>query len=135
MGLAGRVQPEYETILGTIEVNQQFVRTHMPGISSPKNLRIVTAVGDSMWAAETRTGFQDGDSLWCDVGVTEVRADAVYFFALNDELHIKRLQRRPDNTLVILSDNTKYPPYTVDPKRERVRVIGRIWGAWNFQKL
>lgn len=127
----GRVQPELETIVGHIEINRQWIGTHLPGISSPKNLRVITGFGDSM--ADT---YQDGDFLFVDVAVQEIHLDAVYVFSLNKELFIKRLQRRPDGALVILSDNKKYDPYVISrPDKTDIHVHGRVVWAWNGRKL
>lgn len=126
---AGRALPEYETVVGKLDVNQTWVRSQLPNITSPTNLRMITGYGDSMEGT-----YNDGDLLFVDTGVHEVRIDAVYVFAVNDELYVKRLQRRPDGTLTVISDNKKYEPYTID-HRDKMRVIGRVVYAWNGRKL
>jgi len=125
----GQVQPEYETIIGRVALNRHWVHTRLPNVTSPRNIRIITGYGDSMAGTH-----EDGDPLFVDIGVTDVRVDAVYVFAMNDELYVKRLQRRPDGAITVISDNPKYPPYAIGD-RERVRVIGRVVGAWNWRKL
>ncbi len=134
MGISGRVQPEYETILGHVELNEHFVRTRFPSASSPRNLRVITGLGDSMWDAERQDGYQDGDPLFVDVGIVDVRYDAVYVFSYRGDLYIKRLQRLPDGTLNVISDNKKYPPFVIDDT-DSVRIIARAISAWNFKKL
>lgn len=129
MGVVGEVVPEYETVVGQIDVNQQWVRSHLPQITSPHNLRMITGYGDSMEGT-----YNDGDLLFVDTGVQEVKLDAVYVFALNGDLYVKRLQRRPDGSITVISDNKKYEPYRVDD-REQVRVIGRVVYAWNGKRL
>lgn len=127
----GRPQQEHDTIVGTLDVNQQWVRTHLPQITSPNNLRVITGYGDSMEGT-----YDDGDMLFIDTGITEVRLDAVYVFSMNSELFIKRLQRRPDGGITIISDNKKYEPHVLaDGAREKVRIIGRVVWAWNGRKL
>jgi SOS-response transcriptional repressor LexA len=125
----GQVQPEYETIVGKLDLNQHWVRTRLPNVTSPANVRIITGYGDSMAGT-----YEDGDTLFVDVGVHDVNVDAVYVFALNQELYVKRLQRRPDGTITVISDNPKYPAYQVTA-REQMRVIGRVVGGWNWRKL
>jgi phage repressor protein C with HTH and peptisase S24 domain len=74
--------------------------------------------------------------LLVDRGVSEVKLDAVYVLSLHDELYIKRLQRRPDGALLMISDNDKYPPYVIENKdRDAFRVEGRVLLAWNARKL
>lgn len=129
MGASGRVQPEFETIVGEIEVNRHWVRTNLPQITSPANLRIITGYGDSMQGT-----FSDGDVLFVDVGVKEVRVDAVYVLAMNDELFIKRVQRRPDGAITIISDNKNYEPFIVT-ERDSVAILGRVVRVWKDTKL
>lgn len=126
---AGRVVPEYETVVGTIDVNQNWVRSRLPHITSPANLKMIAGYGDSMEGT-----YNDGDLLFVDTGVCEVKIDAVYVFAVNDELYVKRLQRKPDGSVTVISDNKKYEPYTIS-EREQMRVIGRVVWAWNGKKL
>lgn len=131
MGIGGRVAPELETVIGTIDINQQWVRAHLPSISSPSNLRVITGYGDSMEGTYT-----DGDILFVDTGSTEIRLDAVYVYSLNGDLYIKRMQRRPDGTLIALSDNKKYESYVIqNADKTDLRVIGRVVWAWNGRKL
>jgi phage repressor protein C with HTH and peptisase S24 domain len=125
----GRVQPEFETIVGRLEVNRAWVQANLPQISGPANLRVITGYGDSMEGT-----FNDGDVLFVDTGVKEVRVDAVYVFALNEDLYIKRLQRRPDGSVTIISDNKKYEPYVVT-QREQFSIMGRVVWAWNGKRL
>lgn len=100
-------------------------------VSTPENLRLITAYGDSMEGT-----FSDGDVLLIDSGVTEIRIDAVYALELNGELYIKRLQRRPDGSVLMISDNKKYEPYLIDNgERHQFRVLGRVLLAWNAVKL
>lgn len=131
MGITGRVQPEYETIIGHIELNEHFVRTHLPNASSPKNIRVITGYGDSMQGT-----YEDGDPLFVDVGITELKVDATYCFALNGEFYVKRLQRMPDGSIKIKSDNERYDDIVIPaPERSTLRVIARVLGAWNWRRL
>lgn len=126
---SGRAQPEYESVVGALDVSPAWVQGHLPKASSPANLRIITGYGDSMSGT-----YEDGDVLFVDTGYTEIRLDAVYVFELNRELFIKRLQRHPDGTLTAHSDNKRYDPIRID-RKDAVRVIGRVIGAWNWRRL
>ena len=131
MGVAGRVDPENETIVGRLELNERFVRTRLPNASSPANIRVITGYGDSMQGT-----YEDGDPLFVDVGITELKVDATYCFALNDEFYVKRLQRLPNGSIKIKSDNPHYDDILIPaPERANLRIIGRVLGAWNWRKL
>lgn len=101
----------------------------MTSYTAATNLHWITGDGDSM-----EPTFKDGDPLLVDSGVNEHNADAVYALTLNGRLYVKTLQRRPDNKIVMISDNRKYEPYTID-EADDCTIHGRILVAWNARKL
>jgi phage repressor protein C with HTH and peptisase S24 domain len=130
MGL-GNPFPDNDTVVGNLQLTDSWVRQNLPNLSSPKNLSVISAYGDSM----TPT-FNPGDILLADRGVNEIRIDAVYVFALNHELYIKRIQRRMDGSIVIKSDNPLFDPYILQAgDKHDMRVLGRILWAWMGKKL
>jgi phage repressor protein C with HTH and peptisase S24 domain len=89
----------------------------------PRNLLLIEAVGDSM----TPT-LEESDLLLVDLGEPRFRHDGIYVLRRDNELAVKRLQRRPDGTLNIISDNPAYESSTV--ASDSVHIIGRvIWAA------
>lgn len=119
-----------ESVVEVIIVKQEWLRRNV-NASSPENLALITAYGDSMEGT-----FSDGDLLLIDRGVETVNIDAVYALALGDELFIKRLQRRPDGTMLMISDNAKYTPYQIsNGDLTTFRVLGRVLLAWNARRL
>jgi phage repressor protein C with HTH and peptisase S24 domain len=131
MGI-GAPQPDQETIVDNIRLTKRWADQNLGAISSPKNLAVLSAYGDSMSPT-----FSDGDLLLVDRGVTSIKLDAVYVLALNKELYIKRIQRRiTDGAVIIKSDNPLYDPVTVENgERQGLQVLGRVVWAWNGKKL
>lgn len=129
---AGFQQPEHDTVVDTLRLARGWVRAQLPALSSSNNLAVLSAYGDSM--APT---FADGDVLLVDRGVQDIRLDAVYVLALNNELYVKRIQRRiTDGAVIIKSDNPLYDPVVVENgEREQLRVLGRVVWAWNGRRL
>ncbi|WKZ84195.1 helix-turn-helix domain-containing protein [Ralstonia pickettii] len=128
---AGFPMPEHDHVIERIQVTAAWVRDALPSITSPRNLALMPAFGDSMEGT-----FSDGDMLWVDRGVTEVKIDAVYVLALRDELYVKRLQRRPDGSVLMISDNKAYEPYLIqNGEREKFQVLGRVVFAWRGKRL
>lgn len=125
---AGFPPPEHDTVVDAL----RLVRAQLPALSSSNNLAVLSAYGDSM--APT---FADGDVLLVDRGVQDIRLDAVYVLALNNELYVKRIQRRiTDGAVIIKSDNPLYDPVVVENgERGQLRVLGRVVWAWNGRRL
>lgn len=126
----GLYQPEHDEVVRSMTINRAWLR-RSASFTAFENLALLTGYGDSM-----KGTFEDGDLLLVDRGVREVKFDAVYVLALNDELYIKRLQRRPDGSVLMISDNKAYEPYLItDREREKFRVLGRVVLAWNAKRL
>lgn len=127
----GLTRPQdYEDVIDHMRVSTGWLRRNV-NASAPGNLAVITGYGDSMEGT-----FSDGDLLLVDRGVTDIKIDAVYVLALKDELYIKRLQRRPDGVLLMLSDNPKYKPYEIkNGELDQFQVLGRVLLAWNANRL
>ncbi|MDI3489593.1 MAG: hypothetical protein PWP11_870 [Thauera sp.] len=128
----GRIQADHDTVVDHIRLTRQWVRSHLPSISSANSLAVLSAYGDSMSPT-----FSDGDILLVDRDVQDIKIDAVYVLSLNGELYVKRIQRRiTDGAVIIKSDNPLYDPVVVDNgDRARLSVLGRVVWAWNGRKL
>lgn len=128
---SGLARPDdYVDVIERMTVNRDWLRRNVSA-SAPGNLAVITGLGDSMEGT-----FNDGDLLLVDRGITEIKVDAVYVLALNDELYIKRLQRRPGGTLLMLSDNPKYETYEIkNGDLSTFQVLGRVLLAWNARRL
>lgn len=128
----GRLAPAgYVDVVDRISVNKDYLRT-VASFSSPDNLAIMTALGDSM-----KGTFNDGDLLLVDRGVNVIDLDAVYVVLYQDELYIKRFQRRPGKPLLMISDNKKkYEPVEIQkPEANGFAVLARVLIAWNAVRL
>ena len=127
----GASAPDHDVIVGGLHLQEAWVRQNLGAVSSLSNLALLPAYGDSM----TPT-FSDGDLLLVDRGVNDIRLDAVYALGLNGELFIKRLQRRPDGAILMISDNKSYEAYRIENgERDQFAVLGRVVWAWVGKKL
>ncbi len=110
-----------QQIVDYLAFKADWVRSRLN--TDPRNLLLIEAAGDSMSPT-----LEDSDLLLVDLGEPRFKHDGVYVLRRNGDLVVKRLQRRPDGTLVIRSDNLAYEPLVVPA--ESVRIIGRaIWAA------
>jgi phage repressor protein C with HTH and peptisase S24 domain len=91
-----------------------------------RDLALIEAAGDSMSPT-----IDEADLVLADLRETRFKFDGVYLIRSGGDLSIKRLQRQPDGSLTIRSDNSAYPPVTV--AQETVSVIGRV--VWTGGRL
>lgn len=125
-GLVLRDQPG---VIRGWSVNKEWVAKNVKQHSSDDNLCIVTGFGDSM-----KGMFNPGDPLLVDAGVRSVEFDAVYFFRVEDEGFIKRLQRIPGEGIRVLSENKKYESWTIK-QGMNFEVFGRVLKAWQGEEF
>ena len=110
-----------EQIVDYLAFKKEWVQTRLN--ADPRNLLLIEAVGDSM--APT---LNDSDLLLVDLAEPRFRHDGIYVLRRDHELEVKRLQRLPDGSLKIISDNSAYESATVPG--DSVLIIGRvIWTA------
>ncbi len=131
MGPGAHLQDHID-IVRTVTVSLSELRRQVPSFTSPQNLRILTGLGDSM-----KPTFSDGDPLLVDVGVTEITVDGVYVLEKDDQLFVKRMQRKMlDNSLMMISDNKEYSSEAItNGDRQKFAVRGRVLLAWNAKRL
>ena len=88
----------------------------------PEKLVLETAVGESM----TPT-IRDGNTLLLDSADRTFRNFGIYVLEVNGQRLVKRVQRKHDGSLVLISDNSAYQPDTVDrDEASGVTVVGRV---------
>jgi phage repressor protein C with HTH and peptisase S24 domain len=88
----------------------------------PEKLTLETATGESM----TPT-LRDGNTLLVDTADQDFHNFGIYVLEINGQRLVKRVQRKHDGSLVLISDNRAYQPDTVDKETANsVVVIGRV---------
>jgi phage repressor protein C with HTH and peptisase S24 domain len=122
---AGRAAPldEEAPIIQRVEFSEAWLRSKLR--RNPAHLVLLEVVGDSM---EPTIG--EGDVLMLDRSVRDLTTGRIYVLDLGGELVVKRIQRRATGALLILSDNTRYPPEEIAPADAPLRVLGEVvWHA------
>lgn len=125
-GLAEANQHEY-AVEQTI-IMREWLWKNLPSITSVENLRLITGHGDSM-----KGTYEDGDTLFVDIGVKSCQTDGIYIFEIDREIFIKRLQRLPKGKIEASSDNPAYKPFIIDIY-DNFHIFGKIVGSWNLKK-
>lgn len=89
---------------------------------SPKYARVLTTRGDSM-----EPTIRDGDVLLVDTSIDHVRDNTIYIVVYGGLVLVKRVHGRFDGSLVLISDNSTYPPETIAAHDvPNLRVAGRV---------
>ncbi len=89
-------------------------------------MRLMRVTGDSM-----EPTLRDEDVVLIDLSQTEIYTGKIYAVGIDEEIVVKRLDKKPGQ-LVLVSDNRQfYPPFEVAVTDDsNVRVLGRvIWMA------
>jgi phage repressor protein C with HTH and peptisase S24 domain len=116
---SGRVAVQNQQIVDYLSFRpdwlQRVLNLDLHGIA------LVEVIGDSMSPTA-----DEGDVVLIDLRETRFRHDGVYVLRTGNDLAVKRLQRQPDGSILIRSDNPAYESYAVQP--EETSVLGRaLW--------
>lgn len=109
-------------------VNREWATKNLPYYTNADNLGIVTGFGDSMQGM-----FNPGDPILVDRGITSCEVDGVYFFRVDDEGFIKRLQRIPGEGILVISENNKYRDWTIKPTMN-FQVLAKVLTVWKSEQ-
>ena len=86
---------------------------------------ILPAQGDSM-----EPTIRNGSPMLVDTSKKEVRNGFIYVFDIDGDLVVKRIERLPDGTFDLISDNRNYPIRNLSRDSvTRMTVIGRVYAA------
>lgn len=124
---AGVLLRDQPGVIQSWRVSPEWLDKNVRSHTGAKNLCIVTGFGDSM-----RGMFEPGDPLIVDTGVRSVEFDAIYFFRVENEGFIKRLQRIPGEGIRAISENKAYESWTIKPDMD-FEVFGRVLKAWKSE--
>jgi len=96
----------------------------------PSRLMLVSAAGDSM-----EPTVRTGDLLLVDRSPTIPLEDGIYLIQIEQNLSVKRLERRLDGSVTIRGDNPKASREELIPKKElaRLKNIGKV--VWVGRKI
>lgn len=135
MSLSGFIQlPFYRDVAasagpGALAISQQndsviafaqsFLRDHG---ATPEQCSVIRSKGDSM--APT---IPDASLLIVDHSQTDIANGCIMVISIGDDLLVKRVRRRLDGLVDLVSDNPAYPPETVGRDTiQQLRVVGRV---------
>jgi phage repressor protein C with HTH and peptisase S24 domain len=110
-----------DQVVDYLAFKREWVRARLN--TDSRNLMLIEALGDAMSPT-----IDDRDLLLVDLGEPHFRHDGAYVLRRENDLEVRRLQRRPDGTLNVICDNNAYPQSVV--ATDSIHIIGRvIWVA------
>lgn len=110
-----------EPIVEPFRISKKTISTYLR-CSSPENLKMFQATGDSM-----EDKIYDGDWLLVDVGRKDVSDSGVFIFTANSLYRCKRLNMTLDGRLEVKSDNPKYDTEIIGQDSNiEIEIIGRV---------
>ncbi len=89
-------------------------------------IEAVRITGDSMTAGNTETDIKDGDVVLLDTKDTVIKDSRVYVVQIPGVGAVVKRVRfygTPIDSMMLVSDNTKYAPFAPD----EARVVGRVF--------
>lgn len=106
-----------------------FRREWLTSKGSVESMRLMRVTGESM-----KPTIEDNDVVMVDFSQSDVLAGRIYAVRIDDEIVVKRLERKPGK-LVFVSDNrSNYEPLELDlSEYANVEVLGRV--VWMAREL
>ncbi|MEA3353079.1 MAG: S24 family peptidase [Campylobacterota bacterium] len=89
------------------------------GNNNIKNIEAINVTGDSM-----EPTLNNGNIIFIDKTKSDVLKDGIYAFVNENGLFVKRIQRRVDGSLDIISDNKEYPVQIA--AKDKIDVLGKV---------
>lgn len=116
-----------EQIVDYLAFKADWVRNTL-GVAQ-RDLALISVKGDSM-----EPGLSNEDLILVDMRRNRVEDNAVYVLQLDGTLLVKRIQRKLDGSLCVMSDNPCYEAEIVSAERATdLHVLGRV--VWSGRRM
>jgi len=102
----------------SLEVPTYFVN-RLGGKENLKNIDAINVVGDSM-----EPTLNDNNIIFMDKTKNDYSRDGIYAFTTIHGLFVKRIQKRVDGKLDIISDNKDYPSQVLS--NNEIKIVGKV---------
>ena len=112
---------------GAYDFEDEFEKLDLPdffvsiigGKENVKNIEAINVTGDSM-----EPTLNNGNIIFIDKTKQNVSKDGIYAFINENGLFVKRIQRRVDGGLDVISDNKEYPMQIVN--KNGINILGKV---------
>jgi len=112
---------------GAGDGEENFEKLDMPdffvnlvgGVENLKNIEAINVTGDSM-----EPTLNNGNIIFIDKTKNDTAKDGIYAFVNENGLFVKRIQKRVDGALDVISDNKEYPIQVVN--KGEITILGKV---------
>lgn len=124
----GQVPAEYSEVIRNVIIREEVLREKGVTYTSAQALSMITGWGQSMEGT-----INDKDPVIVDRGVNDYAGEGVYVISWHGDLLIKRLQRRDEEHIWLISDNRNYEKQSA--RIEDINIHAKVILVWNAKKL
>ncbi|MCT7620935.1 S24 family peptidase [Aliarcobacter butzleri] len=121
---AGGGAYESEDNFESLELPRYFVNM-LGGNENLKNIDAINVIGDSM-----EPTLNSDNIIFIDKTKNDVSRDGIYTFTTIHGLFVKRIQRRVDGKLDIISDNKDYPSQVLN--KNDLEILGKVISSFGL---
>lgn len=121
---AGGGAYEAEDEFESLEIPPYFIDM-LGGKDNLKNIDAINVVGDSM-----EPTLNNDNIIFLDKTKNDISRDGIYAFTTTHGIFVKRIQKRVDGKLDIISDNKDYPSQVLNTKE--INIIGKVISSFGF---
>ncbi len=118
---AGGGAEVYDENFEYIDIDKNII-TDVIGLNSPKNIEALKVEGESM-----EPTLQNGSIVFIDRSNQDITRDGIFVASTQNGLFIKRIRRRVDGMVELISDNQLYSPEILLP--QEVSIVGKVVGV------
>jgi len=112
---------------GAFDNEEEFEKLDLPdffvsvvgGEDNLKNIEAINVTGDSM-----EPTLNNGNIIFIDKTKQDASKDGIYAFVNENGLFVKRIQKRIDGALDIISDNKEYPSQVA--RKGEIEILGKV---------
>jgi SOS-response transcriptional repressor LexA len=116
---------------GAYDANEDYEKLDVPdyfidilgGQNNIKNIEAINVTGDSM-----EPTLNTGNIIYLDTNKKDISKDGIYAFTNQNGLFVKRIQKRIDGKIDIISDNKEYPIQITS--KDEINIMGKIVGVF-----
>lgn len=124
----GQVPVEYSEVIRNVVIREEVLREKGVTYTSAQALSMITGWGQSMEGT-----INDKDPVIVDRGVNDYQGEGVYVLTWHGDLLIKRLQRKDEGHLWLISDNRNYEKQCA--RLDDVTIHAKVLLVWNARRI